>query len=127
MRGYGDRFWVGEEVVWETGTGFGAHRGEIPAASAGMTDLFCAGVADLFVRVWRILLVRVWRRWDAGTGLGAERGGIPAASAGMTDLFCVGVAEVGGGYGAWRPPRRDTRGKRGYDGSFCAGVGIDFA
>ena len=47
MRGYGDRFCVGEEVVWEAGTGLGAHRGGIPAASAGMTDLFCAGMADL--------------------------------------------------------------------------------
>ena len=28
---------------WEAGTGLGARRGEIPAASAGMTDLARAG------------------------------------------------------------------------------------
>ena len=59
--GYGDRFWVGAEVMWEWGTGLGAECGEIPAASAGMTELFCAVRRILLVRVWRILLVRVWR------------------------------------------------------------------
>ena len=59
MRGCGDRFCVGEEVVWEAGAGLGAERGEIPAASAGMTDLFRAVRRILLVRVWRILLVRV--------------------------------------------------------------------
>jgi len=45
----------------------GAGGGEIPAASAGMTELGRAGVA--------------------GTGLGARGGEIPAASAGMTELL----------------------------------------
>ena len=38
----------------------------------------------------------------------------------------MGVAKVSKGVGgegrAWRSPRRDTRGKRGYDGAFCADV-----
>ena len=41
----------GAFVIAGPGVGLGAQRGEIPAASAGMTDLFCAGVTELFVRV----------------------------------------------------------------------------
>ena len=33
--------------VWEAGTGLGAGRGEIPAASAGMTDLVLRGCGEL--------------------------------------------------------------------------------
>ena len=55
------------------GTGLGAGRGEIPAASAGVTDLFRAGVTEMGVRVWWGLGragvaevgVRVWRGWRA--------------------------------------------------------------
>ena len=72
-----------------------------------------------------------------GAWLGADCGEIPAASAGMTDLARAGVTEVWRGCnggrarglgrvwrwgGAWCSPRRDTRGKRGYDGGGCAGV-----
>ena len=67
-----------------------------------------------------------------------DPGEIPAASAGMTDLMCVGVTELalrgvaergrgGGVNGAWCWARRDTRGKRGYDGSNvrgCDGAGF---
>ena len=35
------------EGVREAGTGLGAGLGEIPAASAGMTDLFCAGMTEV--------------------------------------------------------------------------------
>ena len=38
----------GGDGAGEAGTGLGAVLGEIPAASAGMTDLFCAGVAERF-------------------------------------------------------------------------------
>ena len=38
------RIWL---CAGEAGTGFGAHCGEIPAASAGMTDLVCVGGTDL--------------------------------------------------------------------------------
>ena len=74
------------------GTGLGAQRGEIPAASAGMTDLFCAGRTEEGMRVGR---GRGRGCEGAWTGLGAQRGEIPAASAGMTDLFCAGVTEEG--------------------------------
>ena len=54
---------------WGVGTGLGAQRGEIPAASAGMTELFCAGVterfragvAELFAWGWRSFFVWGWR------------------------------------------------------------------
>ena len=66
-----------EEVVW----GLGAVRGEIPAASAGMTEKGC--------------------------GYDGERG------AGVTEGRGYGG---GGGLGLGCCSRRDTRGKRGYDG-----------
>ena len=46
-RGCGDS----DVWVWEAGMGFGAEHGEIPAASAGMTDLSFAGMTDLLSRV----------------------------------------------------------------------------
>ena len=60
-----------------------------------------------------------------GEGLGAVHGEIPAASAGMTEMEGgydgkegAGMTGDGGGggegVGCWW--RRDTRGKRGYDG-----------
>ena len=51
--------------------GLGVELGEIPAASAGMTDLACAGVTDLWVRVW-------WFFW-------CGRGGF--VGAGVTELW----------------------------------------
>ena len=42
----------------------------------------------------------------------------------MTELGSAGMAEVEGGGedGAWCSPRRDTRGRRGYDGAGGAGM-----
>ena len=62
--------------------------GEIPAASAGMTDLARAGMTEV-------------GRGDGvgdGWGLGTVRGEIPAASAGMTEVRRAGATEVGRGY-----------------------------
>ena len=56
--------------VWRW-DGLGAQGGEIPAASAGMTDLFCAGMTELFC-------------------LGVAE----LFCLGVTDLFCVGTAEL---------------------------------
>ena len=52
---------------------------------------------------------QVWRRGKEGVVVGLLRGG--RASEG-----------VGGGNGVWCSARRDTRGKRGYDGSARAGA-----
>ena len=65
----------------EAMAGLGAGRGEIPAASAGMTELFGAGVTGLSSRGCEGGGV------EAMAGLGAGHGEIPAASAGMTELF----------------------------------------
>ena len=81
--------------------------GEIPAASAGMTDLDCAGMAD-FLRGYGGFFARGWRisfcvgvaervgcgRRQAGAGVGGVLGEIPAASAGMTDLNCADMADL---------------------------------
>ncbi len=55
--------------VWVVGTVLGAQGGEIPAASAGMTELFCAGVTE---------------------GVCGYDG---RGSVGMTELSCAGVTE----------------------------------
>ena len=68
----------------EAWTVLGAQLGEIPAASAGMTELARAGVAELAC----VGVAELERgAGEAWTGLGAQRGEIPAASAGMTDLL----------------------------------------
>ena len=86
--------------VWVVGLVLGAQGGEIPAASAGMTELSCGGVTE-GVRGYDGALLRGCdgrggvRVWVVGTVLGAQGGEIPAASAGMTELSCAGV--TGGG------------------------------
>ena len=104
--------------VREAGTVLGTQRGEIPAASAGMTGLSCAGVTELFcVGVMELFCVGAVELFLRGCG-GAL-------------LRSVASEGVGGGDGAWCAARRDTRGERGYDGalfarvwrsSFCVGV-----
>ena len=63
-------------------------------------------------------------------GAVCRRGGeIPAASAGMTEKGwarydeCVAGTTLEGGMGRWCWQRRDTRGKRGYDGVGKCGYG----
>ena len=83
--------------------GLGAGHGEIPAASAGMTELCCAGVADLFC-VWALEVRRRMSgagvgRCCAGVGGGGGawvlgRVGYPRRGAGMTDLARAGVPEL---------------------------------
>ena len=54
--------------------GFRAELGEIPAASAGMTDLACAGGTEIFCA-----------------------GVTDLACTGGTEIFCAGVTDLGGG------------------------------
>ena len=77
------------------GAGLGCWGSEIPAASAGMTDLARAGMTDLACAgVAELSCVGVEGDVAVGAGLGCWGGEIPAASAGMTDLACAGVTEL---------------------------------
>ena len=68
--------------------GLGARHGEIPAASAGMTDLVCAGVTEAVLRgCGGGGVARVWRR-RCGAGVA------DLVCAGVVDLVCAGVADL---------------------------------
>ena len=90
------------------GTGLGAQCGEIPAASAGMTELWgagvaelggggvtelgrgydgrgCAEVASLLARVWWVLLAWGWRACLRGGGGVGARGGLKLVPCGGLD------------------------------------------
>ncbi len=77
-------------VGWGVGDerGLGAEHGEIPAASAGMTDLFRAGMTDLLARGWRTPCSR------GGGGACSRGGGGPLARAGVAELARAGVTEL---------------------------------
>ena len=103
------------------GAGLGGVLGEIPAASAGMTDLNCAGMTEL-----RRGLVRLCSALFGGDSGWMAVVGVRSWLAGG-EVERVWVCAASGGRGVGWCARRDTRGERGYDGSKLRGYGGFFA